>query len=190
MRALVYTAPRHLEIQDLPSPEPKPGEFLVRVRAAGVCGSDLDGFLGKSKKRVPPLVLGHEFSGEIVNSGNGAPDFCAGDRVAVFPLISCGQCSYCRSSRHHICPARRVYGLDFHGGLAECVSAGRLGRAARQRRPRAGPLALGPRQDGRGVRRGPHWRSGRLGGKVLWREPARGGGYQCKSLGKDERPRR
>ena len=123
MRALVYTAPRHLEIQDLPSPEPKPGEFLVRVRAAGVCGSDLDGFLGKSKKRVPPLVLGHEFSGEIVNSGNGAPDFCAGDRVAVFPLISCGQCSYCRSSRHHICPARRVYGLDFHGGLAECVSA-------------------------------------------------------------------
>jgi L-iditol 2-dehydrogenase len=108
---------------ELSLPQPKPGELLVRVRAAGVCGSDLDGFLGKSKKRVPPLILGHEFSGEVVTFENGAPEFRAGDRVAVFPLVACGECAYCRSARDHLCPARRVYGLDFHGGLAEYVSA-------------------------------------------------------------------
>ncbi len=123
MRALVYTAPRRLEMLELPIPEPKAGELLVRVRAVGVCGSDLDGFLGKSKKRVPPLVLGHEFSGEIAMSRTRSPDFRVGDRVAVFPLVTCGEWSYCRSGRHNICPTRQVYGLDFHGRLAEYVSA-------------------------------------------------------------------
>ncbi len=59
MKALVYTAPRRLEMLELADPIPKDGEVLVRVRAAGVCGSDLHGFLGRSKKRVPPLILGH-----------------------------------------------------------------------------------------------------------------------------------
>lgn len=122
MKALVYTAPRQLEMRELPIPELKPGELLVRVRAAGVCGSDLDGFLGKSKKRIPPLVLGHEFSGEVVRPGSAATELRVGDRVAVFPLVSCGECRCCRSGQHHICPTRRVYGLDFHGGLAEYVA--------------------------------------------------------------------
>jgi threonine dehydrogenase-like Zn-dependent dehydrogenase len=123
MKALVYTAPRQLEIRELPVPEVNSNELLVRVRAAGVCGSDLDGFLGKSKKRVPPLVLGHEFSGEVIIPQNCTTELRAGDRVAVFPLMSCGKCRYCRSGLHHICPTRRVYGLDFHGGLAEYVAA-------------------------------------------------------------------
>src|SRR5256885_336269 len=66
MKALVYTAPHKVEAQVHPDPSPKAGEVVVRVRAAGVCGSDLLGFLGKSKKRVPPLILGHEIGGEIV----------------------------------------------------------------------------------------------------------------------------
>ena len=78
MRALVYTAPRRLEMLELADPVPKAGEVLVRVRAAGVCGSDLHGFLGRSKKRVPPLVLGHEFSGEVVATGDGASSVAAG----------------------------------------------------------------------------------------------------------------
>lgn len=122
MKALVYTQPRELLIQDLPTPRMGHHEALVRVRATGVCGSDLDGFLGRSKKRVPPLVLGHEFSGEVVEVGDGLA-VPLGQRVAVYPLISCGHCRYCRSQRDHICPARRVFGLDFHGALAEYVSA-------------------------------------------------------------------
>src|SRR5260221_6023556 len=65
MKALVYTAPHKVETQVHADPAPKPGEVVVRVRAAGVCGSDLLGFLGKSKKRVPPLILGHEIGGEV-----------------------------------------------------------------------------------------------------------------------------
>ena len=123
MKALVYTAPRTLELQDLPSPHNGPSDALVQVRASGVCGSDLDGFLGRSRKRIPPLVLGHEFSGEIAQLGNEVPDFRVGDRVAVYPLVVCGQCRYCVSGREQICPDRKVYGLDFHGGLAEYVAA-------------------------------------------------------------------
>jgi L-iditol 2-dehydrogenase len=119
MKALVYTAPRRLEMLDLADPVPKEGEVLVRVRATGVCGSDLHGFLGRSKKRVPPLVLGHEFSGEVAANQPGLSGIRPGDAVAVYPIISCGACEFCASEREHLCPARRVYGLDFHGGLAE-----------------------------------------------------------------------
>ena len=118
MRALVYTAPRRLELLELADPEPKAGEVVVRIRAVGVCGSDLHGFLGRSKKRVPPLVLGHEFSGEVAAS-DVASDVATGARVAIYPIVSCGVCEYCATQRDHLCPARQVYGLDFHGGLAE-----------------------------------------------------------------------
>lgn len=119
MKALVYTAPRRLEMLELADPVPKDGEVLVRLRATGVCGSDLHGFLGRSKKRVPPLVLGHEFSGEVAANQAGLSGIAAGDAVAVYPIISCGTCEYCISEREYLCPARQVYGLDFHGGLAE-----------------------------------------------------------------------
>jgi L-iditol 2-dehydrogenase len=122
MKALVYTAPRRLEMLDIAEPAPKDGEVLVRVRAAGVCGSDLHGFLGRSKKRVPPLVLGHEFSGEVVANQPEFSGIRPRDAVAVYPIISCGTCEYCSSEREHLCPARQVYGLDFHGGLAEYVA--------------------------------------------------------------------
>jgi L-iditol 2-dehydrogenase len=125
MKGLVYTAPRRLEMLELADPVPKNGEVLVRVRAAGVCGSDLHGFLGRSKKRVPPLVLGHEFCGEVAANQAGLSGIAPGDAVAVYPIISCGTCEYCASEREHLCSARRVYGLDLHGGLAEYVAVPR-----------------------------------------------------------------
>ena len=103
MKALVYTAPRRLELQELAVPEIRSSEVRVKVRAAAVCGSDLHGFLGRSKRRVPPLVLGHEFSGEVADSSDGA--FTRGDAVAVYPIISCGACRYCASDREN--PAHR-----------------------------------------------------------------------------------
>ena len=125
MKALVYTAPRRLEMLDIAEPAPKDGEVLVKVRAAGVCGSDLHGFLGRSKKRVPPLVLGHEFSGEVVANQPEFSGIRPRDAVAVYPIISCGGCEYCTSEREYLCPSRRVYGLDFHGGLAEYAAVPR-----------------------------------------------------------------
>jgi threonine dehydrogenase-like Zn-dependent dehydrogenase len=122
MKALVYTAPRCLEMLELADPIPKDDEVLVRLRATGVCGSDLHGFVGRSKKRVPPLVLGHEFSGEVAANQAGFSGVRLGDAVAVYPIVSCGTCEYCASEREHLCPARRVFGLDFHGGLAEYVA--------------------------------------------------------------------
>jgi L-iditol 2-dehydrogenase len=111
MKALVYTAPRRLELMALPQPGLQPGEVLVRIRAAGVCGSDLHGFLGRSKRRKPPLVLGHEFAGEV-----------DGERVAVYPIIGCGRCPYCAAGSDNLCPGRKVYGLDMNGGLEEYVA--------------------------------------------------------------------
>ena len=99
MKALVYTQPHRLELLDLPQPSLKPEEVLLRVRAVGVCGSDLDGFLGKSKKRVPPLVLGHEFSGEVLETGSNVSRFARGEAAAVYPLIGCAQCRYCATHR-------------------------------------------------------------------------------------------
>ena len=122
MKALVYTSPRQLQMLDLADPTPKTGEVLLRIRAVGVCGSDLHGFLGRSRKRVPPLVLGHEFTGEVADVGQAA-GFESGDEVAVYPIISCGICGYCTSDRENLCPSKRVYGLDLHGGLAEYVCA-------------------------------------------------------------------
>src|SRR5688572_20020667 len=81
MKALVYTAPHRLEQQVHPDPSPKADEVVVRVRAAGVCGSDLLGFLGKSKKRIPPLILGHEIGGEVAAVGSAVADLRKGQRV-------------------------------------------------------------------------------------------------------------
>src|SRR5689334_18577521 len=72
VKALVYTRPGELKVQDRPMPGLEAGHVLVRVRATGICGSDLDGFLGRSKARVPPLVLGHEFCGVIEEAQNGS----------------------------------------------------------------------------------------------------------------------
>jgi threonine dehydrogenase-like Zn-dependent dehydrogenase len=124
MRALVYTAPKKLEMQSWPDPELKPGDALVRVRAVAVCGSDLHGWLGHSRGRTPPLVLGHELAGEVleVRDSAGASGRMAGERVAVYPLLGCDECRYCASGRDNLCRRRQVLGLHVAGGFAEYVA--------------------------------------------------------------------
>jgi L-iditol 2-dehydrogenase len=121
MKALVYTEPMKLELRDISEPQLRSADVLIRVNACGVCGSDLHGFLGKSKKRVPPLVLGHEFSGNIIERGSSS-QLQVGSSAAVYPLLCCGKCRYCSSGRENLCPSRRVFGLDLDGGLAEFVA--------------------------------------------------------------------
>src|SRR5437868_14566441 len=125
MKALVYTAPHKVEKQIHPDPLPKADEVAVTVRAAGVCGSDLLGFLGKSRKRVPPLILGHEIGGEVASFGSEVTDLKKGQRVGIMPLITCGNCTYCKRGRNSVCDKRILLGMNVAGGFAEYTVAPR-----------------------------------------------------------------
>lgn len=116
MKALVYTAPGRVELRDEPDPAPGPGEVTVQIGAVGICGSDMHAFLGHDPRRVPPLILGHEAAGTIVE-GPGA-----GRRVVVNPLISCGRCDYCVGGRPNLCPHRELIGMNRPGVFAEAVA--------------------------------------------------------------------
>lgn len=113
MRALVYTAPEKVELQDQPRPRQQPGEAEVAVEVAGICGSDISGFLGHSALRKPPLVLGHELVGRLSD----------GRRVVANPLISCGSCEACLSGAQNLCVSWRLLGLgQTPGTFAEYVA--------------------------------------------------------------------
>jgi (R,R)-butanediol dehydrogenase/meso-butanediol dehydrogenase/diacetyl reductase len=121
MTALVYAQQGRLEIQQRPVPEPGPGEALVRVRAAGICGTDLSILAGKHPRARPPLVMGHEFAGEVAQLGEAAAGFAVGDHVTAEPLISCGHCQACRSGYPHVCQNLKLYGIDADGAFAQYV---------------------------------------------------------------------
>jgi threonine dehydrogenase-like Zn-dependent dehydrogenase len=113
MRALVYTAPRQVVLEDRPRPHSSEGESEIAVIAAGICGSDISGFLGHSRRRIPPLVLGHELVGRKPN----------GQRVVANPLVSCGRCTACLSGAQNLCTNWRLLGIDRTAGcFAEFVS--------------------------------------------------------------------
>ena len=122
MRALMYLGTRQMEMQEVSEPGGSPGHVVLRVGAASICGSDLHGFLGKSAKRVPPLIMGHEFTGEIVDLGPGADGLSIGDRVTVNPILTCGRCEECLRGRTSICPNRTVIGIEHPGAFAKYVS--------------------------------------------------------------------
>ena len=103
MKALVYKGPEIIELEDISQPEPAEGESLVKVRAVGVCGSDFEGFLGKTGRRTPPMVMGHEFSGSIEVAASNSK-FKNGDKVVVQPKLYCGECSFCQQGLTNLCP--------------------------------------------------------------------------------------
>jgi 2-desacetyl-2-hydroxyethyl bacteriochlorophyllide A dehydrogenase len=123
MKALVYVAPERMEIQEVPDPEPREGEVLLRVAAAGVCGSDLHGFLGHSERRKPGLVMGHEAVATILDVHPGVSGWRRGQRVCFNPLMSCGGCRACQEGRQNLCPTWTLIGMDrLHGAYAERVA--------------------------------------------------------------------
>ncbi|HZZ92294.1 MAG TPA: alcohol dehydrogenase catalytic domain-containing protein [Usitatibacter sp.] len=116
MKALVYTGTKRMSYRDEPAPACGAGEVLIRVDAVGICGSDMHAYHGHDPRRVPPLILGHELAGEILD-GPGK-----GQRVTVNPLITCGHCEYCVQGRNNLCSNRTMIGMTRAGGFAELVT--------------------------------------------------------------------
>lgn len=111
MKALLLSAPSRLEFVDAPDPQPADDEVLIRVKACGICGSDIHGWDGSTGRRRPPLIMGHEASGEIAALGAGVTDWRCGDRVTFDSTIYCGECGPCRAGRVNLCENRRVLGV-------------------------------------------------------------------------------
>lgn len=117
MRVAMYYSVQDIRIEEMPVPSIGPGELLVRVRASGICGSDV---MEWYRARSAPLVLGHEIAGEVAAVGEGVRPFRVGDRVFVTHHVPCGQCRYCRQGHPSVCDTLRR--THFHpGGFAEYV---------------------------------------------------------------------
>jgi len=113
MRALVWNGPHDMTLEEIETPQPEPGDVLVRVAAVGICGSDLHGYTGVSGRRTPGTVMGHELTGvvERLEEGND-PSVAPGQRVAVNPMKTCGICAYCKAGLEQLCPNRLVLGVN------------------------------------------------------------------------------
>ncbi len=126
MEALVWLGPREMRIQQTAIPELRPGEVLIAVRAAGICGSELSGYLGQNSLRKPPLVMGHEAAGQIVQSTTGtfadSSPARTGTRVTFNPLITCGTCDRCRADLPNLCRQRQLIGAHRPGAFAQFVA--------------------------------------------------------------------
>jgi L-iditol 2-dehydrogenase len=127
MKALLLSEYKKLAVTDMPTPAIADDEVLVRVRACGICGSDIHGFDGSTGRRIPPLVMGHEAAGEIQQVGSAVKGFASGDRVTFDSTVSCGQCDFCRRGQINLCDNRTVLGVscgDYrrHGAFAEYVA--------------------------------------------------------------------
>ena len=112
MKALVLSEYKHLAIEDAPKPQPADDELLIRIRACGICGSDVHGFDGSTGRRIPPIVMGHEAAGVIEAVGRGGRSFRVGDRVTFDSTVYCGDCFYCRRGQVNLCDRREVIGVS------------------------------------------------------------------------------
>ena len=117
MKAAIMEGPKQFVIKDLPKPSPGQSEVIVRTRACAVCGSDLTVY----KLGIPDRILGHEFSGDIVELGDGVKDWKTGDRVVIEPQLSCGECHWCQTKQFNLCDSLEYTGLATDGGFAEFV---------------------------------------------------------------------
>jgi alcohol dehydrogenase len=116
MKALVYTKADEVVYREEPDPVPGKGQVLVKVAAAGICGSDMHAYHGHDPRRVPPLILGHEVAGTVATGEK------KGARVVINPLITCGICTYCESGRTNLCTKRELIGMRIAGAYCEYVA--------------------------------------------------------------------
>ncbi|MBI4572551.1 MAG: galactitol-1-phosphate 5-dehydrogenase [candidate division NC10 bacterium] len=126
MKALVHTAPMQFDLRDVAQPQPAEDEVLVRVKACGICGSDVHGYTGSTGRRIPPLIMGHEAAGIVEGVGRSARDVAVGDRITFDSTVYCNQCPACRQGRMNLCQDRKVLGVSTpvfrrDGAMAEYV---------------------------------------------------------------------
>jgi len=126
MRALVHTAPYVMELQEWDVPDYGPDDLLIRVKACAICGSDVKGYTGKTGRRQPPIIMGHEASGVVEAVGAKVTGFGPGDRVCFDSTVYCCRCAYCLRGQPNMCESRQVLGVSEgtyrrHGAMAEYV---------------------------------------------------------------------
>jgi 2-desacetyl-2-hydroxyethyl bacteriochlorophyllide A dehydrogenase len=119
MQGLVYEGPRMMQLREVPLPDLADGEVLVRVKATGICGSDLHGYTGKSGRRLPPMIMGHEFAGVVEDMKGVSGAWRMGERVVAQPTIFCGACEYCRRGQTNLCEHKKLFGvMNVNGSMA------------------------------------------------------------------------
>jgi len=119
VRAIVYEGPGRLGVKDVAKPNVGPRDVLIRIRAAGICGSDLEMARGNRPDVMPPRIPGHEASGDIEEVGVNVTKFQVGDRVVAEPILSCGECRNCRAGRYNVCRDLRFVGVHIDGAFAQ-----------------------------------------------------------------------
>lgn len=121
MKASRFLGNKTFAVTDLPTPHAGPGELVLRNQVCGVCGTDVHIYHGEpgSAGVNPPVVLGHEYSGEVVEVGEGVTGFAVGDHVTVDPNIYCGHCAYCQNGKKQLCPSMEAIGVTRDGGFAQ-----------------------------------------------------------------------
>jgi L-iditol 2-dehydrogenase len=112
MKALLLSEYSKLSMTDEPTPKPGPDELLIQVAACGICGSDVHGYDGSTGRRIPPIVMGHEAAGIVVEAGSGVAEFAPGDRVTFDSTVYCGACDYCLKGEINLCDNRQVIGVS------------------------------------------------------------------------------
>ncbi|MED1203391.1 zinc-dependent alcohol dehydrogenase family protein [Heyndrickxia acidicola] len=121
MKAAVFQGKKQMEVMDWQYPAPSPQEVIVKVKSCGICGTDQHIYHGHpgSAEVQPPIVLGHELAGEVVEVGTEVSNLQKGDRVSIDPNIFCGACEFCRSNRAHLCSHLQAVGVTRDGGMGE-----------------------------------------------------------------------
>jgi len=123
MKALYYLGDKTLELKEILEPVPGENEYLIKIEACGICGSDFEGYLGKTNRRMAPMVMGHEAAGVVVKAPAGGR-YAVGTNVAVFPNYYCGKCDQCREGLTNNCADGTFLGiLTFDGCMTEYVTA-------------------------------------------------------------------
>jgi (R,R)-butanediol dehydrogenase / meso-butanediol dehydrogenase / diacetyl reductase len=124
MKAAVWKGNKELVVEDVEMPVYHGSDILVGVKSVGICGTDLtiyNGYFPKERSK-PPLILGHEFCGDVAGVGENVKTVKLGDRVVVDPLIPCGRCYACKMGNIHVCSSLRIIGVDCNGAFAEYVT--------------------------------------------------------------------
>ncbi len=123
MKAILYADWERLELVDVPEPKPKEGEVLIKVGHVGICGSEIECVVQRHPRRQPPLIMGHEFAGTVVELGDGVTNLQVGQQVAVNPIIGCWKCRWCQQGRPNLCERRKLLSMQLPGAFAEFVVA-------------------------------------------------------------------